>query len=145
MKKLSLALILISCTALTACNNGQKINAHNEKTAFKSVRTIKNRLNEEMRLSYELSFWMIRDFKRNDDEFLKAVDGKIPTEIIALGKDIYQQRKESGAAEYQKYKSWEEMIAKFDKERLSQGRPQSDINEKVKDPRVSNRDVDYKL
>jgi hypothetical protein len=71
MKKLSLALILISCTALTACNNGQKINAHNEKTAFKSVRTIKNRLNEDMRLSYELSFWMIRDFKRNDDEFLK--------------------------------------------------------------------------
>ena len=43
MKKLPLIVLALSCAMLTACGNGQKINAHSEKTAYKSVKMIKNR------------------------------------------------------------------------------------------------------
>lgn len=145
MKKLPFVLLLLGCMTLVACNNGQKINAHNEKTAYKSVRMIKTRLGEDMRVEYEMSFWMIRDAKKDKNEFLNTVDEKTPAEIIAMGKEIYQERKAAGVAEYQQYKTWEEMMAKYDRDRNNQGKAKSDINEKVDDPRMSNRDVIYKL
>ncbi len=145
MKKLPFVLLLLSCMTLVACNNGQKINGHNEKTAYKSVKMIKPRLGEDMRVEYEMSFWMIRDAKKDQNEFLNAVDGKTPAEIIAMGKEIYQERKAAGAAEYQQYKTWEEMMAKYDRDRTHQGKAKSDINEKAQDPKMSNREVIYKL
>lgn len=145
MKKLPLILLLISSVTLVACNNGQKINAHNEKTAFKSVRMIKTRLPEDTRVEFEMSFWMIRDVKKNDAEFLSTVDGKIPAEIIAMGKEIYQQRKAEGLPEYQQYKTWEEMMAKYDRDRVKQGKPKSDVKESIDDPKMGNREIIYKL
>ena len=53
-----------------------------------------------------MSFWMVRDAKKSDDEFLNTVDNKTPQEIIVMGKEIYQQRKEAGFSEYQQYKTW---------------------------------------
>lgn len=145
MKKLPLILALVSSVTLVACGNGQKINAHNEKTAYKSVRMIKPRLPEEMRVEYEMSFWMIRDEKKDEGEFLKTVDGKMPQEIIDMGKGIYTQRKAAGVAEYQQYKSWEEMMAKYDRDRMKQGKAKSDIKEGVSDPRKANDNINYKL
>ena len=81
---------------------------------------MKERLPPENRVEFEVSFWTIRDAKKSDDEFLDAVDGKSPWEIIDAGKEIYQQRKASGFKGYEQYGSWEEMIAKFDKERIDQ-------------------------
>jgi len=46
-------------------------------------------------------------------KFLDVVDGKTPEEIIAIGKEIYQERKAAGFKGYEEYSSWEEMIAKF--------------------------------
>lgn len=144
MKKLPLVLLLLSCTMLVACN-GQEINAHSEKTAYKSVKMIKNHLHEDMRVEYEMSFWMIRDAKKDKDEFLKTVDGKKAPEIIAMGKEIYAQRKAEGFAEYQHYKTWEEMMAKYDRDRINQGKSKSDIKEKISDPKSGNRDVIYSM
>ncbi len=144
MKKIPLILLMLGCTTLVACS-GEKINGHNEKSAYRSVKMIKNRLHEEMRVEYEMSFWMIRDAKKDDAEFLAAVDGKKAEEIIAMGKEIYQQRKNEGFAEYQQYKTWEEMMAKYDRDRIKQGKVKSDVKPSIDDPKTGNRDIVYKL
>jgi hypothetical protein len=129
---------------LVACS-GEKINAHSEKSAYRSVRMIKNRLHEDIRVAYEMSFWMIRDAKKDDTEFLAAVDGKKAAEIIAMGKEIYEKRKAEGFAEYQQYKTWEEMMAKYDRDRVKQGKAKSDVKPSIDDPKTGNRDIVYKL
>jgi hypothetical protein len=129
---------------LAACS-GDKINAHSEKTAYRSVKMIKNHLQEEMRVEYEMSFWMIRDAKKDNAEFLAAVDGKKASEIIAMGKEIYEKRKAEGFAEYQQYKTWEEMMAKYDRDRIKQGKAKTDVKEKINDPKSGNRDVIYNM
>jgi hypothetical protein len=135
MKKLSTLLLVIMCSTLVACNNGQKINGHNTNTAFKSVKMIKNRLPTETRLEYEIAFGVIRDAKKDDKEFLSAVDDQIPEGIIALGKEIYQQRKNEGYASYADYSSWEDMISKFGKERTNQDKVKNkrDMKDSPKD------------
>jgi hypothetical protein len=130
--------------SLVACS-GDKINAHNEKTAYRSVKMIKNHLQEEKRVEYEMSFWMVRDAKKDNAEFLAAVDGKKADEIIAMGKEIYTQRKAEGFAEYQPYKTWEEMMAKYDRDRVKQGKTKTDVKENIGDPQMGNRDIVYKL
>lgn len=135
MKKLSTLLLVLVCSTLVACNNGQKINGHNTNTAFKSVKIIKNRLPAETRLEYEIAFGVIREAKKEDAEFLKTVDSQIPEGIIALGKEIYQQRKNEGFANYANYSSWEEMITKFGKERTDQDKVKNkkDMKDNPKD------------
>lgn len=135
MKKLSTLLLILICSTLVACNNGQKINGHTTNTAFKSVKMIKNRLPTETRLEYEIAFGIIRDVKKDDKEFLGAVDNQIPEAIIALGKEIYQQRKNEGFATYASYNSWEEMISKFGKERIDQDKVKNkkDMKDSPKD------------
>ncbi|KJV07602.1 hypothetical protein [Methylocucumis oryzae] len=120
MKKISIMLMIASLAFLTACNNGQKINGHTSKTAFKSVKILKNRLLPENRIEFEVAFWTIRDDIKDDKQFLSTVDGKTPEEIIAIAKEIYQQRKTAGVQEYTQYKTWEEMITRFGRERLEQ-------------------------
>ncbi|WP_262965872.1 hypothetical protein [Methylobacter psychrophilus] len=120
MKKLPALLLILSCATLIACGRGQEINGHNTSMAYRSVKGLKNRLPPDTRIEFEVSFWTIRDAKKDDKEFLSAVDGKTPDEIIALGKEIYQERKAAGFKGYEAYSSWEEMIAKFGKERIDQ-------------------------
>jgi hypothetical protein len=120
MKKLPILLCAIFCTALIACGKGSEINGHNLRTADKSVKVLKERLPAENRLEFEVSYWTIRDDKKDTDEFLDTVDGKTPLEIIELGKQIYQQRKDNGVQQYAQYSSWEEMISKYVKDRMDQ-------------------------
>lgn len=142
MKKIATLLIILSCGVLAACSNGQKINGHTTKTAYKSVKMLKNRLLPENRVEFEVAFWAIRDANKEDSKFLELVDGKKPEEIIALGKDIYQQRRDAGFKEYTQYSSWEEMITKFGRERIEQDNRKGVKKEDVKD---KNNDVLYKL
>ena len=144
MKTLSSLLLVLCCATLIACNKGQQINGHNTRTAFKSVKMLKERLPPETRIEFEVSFWTIRDAKKSDDEFLDAVDGKTPAEIIALGKEIYQQRKDSGFQGYEQYTSWEDMIAKFGQERSTQNTKQG-VRKEKEDARDKANDVLYKL
>lgn len=144
MKKISVFLLVITSLALVACSKGEQINGHNTRTAYKSIKMIKNRLPTDNRIEYEVSFWTIRDSIKDDGEFLTAVDGKNPQQIVELGREIYQKRKNEGFKDYEKFTSWEEMIAKFGKERIDQDRAKS--NKDSKDAHDSPRDnVMYKL
>jgi hypothetical protein len=140
MKKLPILLLILCCTSLVACSKGSQINGHTTRTAFRSVKALKNRLSPDARIEFEVSFWTLRDSIKSEKEFLNTVDGKKPEEIIAMGKELYQQRKNSGFAGYEKYTSWEDMIAKFGKERIDQENPKS--KENAKDQA---NDVLYKL
>jgi hypothetical protein len=141
MKKLPALLLILSCATLMACGKGQEINGHNTATAYRSVKAIKNRLSPDNRIEFEVSFWTIRDAKKDDKEFLNTVDGKSPEEIIAIGKEIYQERKTAGFKGYEEYSSWEEMIAKFGKERMDQDNRKG----KSKGDQDKANDVLYKL
>jgi hypothetical protein len=141
MKKLSFCMVLLTCSLLIACGKGDQINGHNTKTAYRSVKALKNRLPANNRIEFEVAFWAIRDANKDDAQFLDAVDGKKPEEIIGLGKEIYQKRKDDGFAAYSQYKNWEDMISKFSAERDEQ-----DIKGKKKeDAKDKANDVLYKL
>lgn len=120
MKRAPLFFFIILYLVLVACGRGQEINGHTAKTAYRSVKLIKEKLPPDNKVEFEVSFWTIRDANSTEDAFLDAVDGKSPWEIIDMGKEIYQQRKATGFKGYEKYNSWEEMIAQFDKERADQ-------------------------
>jgi hypothetical protein len=141
MKKISILLLVITSIALVACGKGEQINGHNTRTAYKSIKMIKNRLPSDSRIEYEVSFWTIRDSIKDDSEFLAKVDGKNPQQIVELAKEFYKQRKNAGSKEYEQYSSWEEMIAKFGKERINQDRVKSK-RDMVDSPRDN---VMYKL
>ena len=143
MKKLPALLLILSSATLIACGKGQEINGHNTATAYRSVKALKNRLSPDNRIEFEVSFWTIRDAKKDDKEFLDTVDGKTPEEIIAIGKEIYQERKAAGFKAYEQYSSWEEMIAKFSKERMDQDSRKGKSKE-AQDQDKAN-DVLYKL
>lgn len=143
MKKLPALLLILSSATLIACGKGQEINGHNTATAYRSVKALKNRLSPDNRIEFEVSFWTIRDAKKDDKEFLDVVDGKTPEEIIAIGKEIYQERKAVGFKGYEEYSSWEEMISKFGKERMDQDNRKGKSKE-AQDKDKAN-DVLYKL
>ncbi|MCF8006456.1 MAG: hypothetical protein K9K84_03530 [Methylovulum sp.] len=142
MKKISAVLLILGCVALTACSKGQEINGHTMNTAYKSVKMLKNRLLPENRIEFEVAFWTIRDANKEDSHFLTTVDGKKPEEIIAMGKDLYQQRRDAGEQNYTQYSSWEEMITKFGRERIDQDNRKSSKKEEGRDKA---NDVLYKL
>lgn len=83
---------------------------------------IKDRLPTEQRIEFEVSYWIVRDAIKNKQAFLDLVDGKSAEEMIVLGKENFLQRKHSGFKAYEKYMSWEQMIAKFTQDRIDQGR-----------------------
>ncbi len=141
MKKFPVLLLILCCTSLIACSKGSQINGHNTRTVFRSVKALKNRLSPDARIEFEVSFWMLRDSIKSEKDFLNAVDGKKPEEIIALGKELYQQRKNNGFAGYEKYTSWDDMIAKFGKERIDQDNRKG----QKADPKDQANDVLYKL
>lgn len=123
MKFLSMVIVLILSTSLTACSNGNEVSGRSMKGAYRSVNRIKSRLPTEQRIEFELSFWAIRDKYRGDkDTFLDEVGGKTHEEVIAMGKQMFQERKSAGFAEYQKYDNWDHMIAQYAQTRINQNK-----------------------
>jgi hypothetical protein len=120
MKRILTIFFITTCLILAACGKGQTVNGHTLNTAYRSVKFMKEKIPPESRVEFEVSFWTIRDANKSNEEFLNVVDGKSAFQIIEIGKEIYQQRKSSGFKDYEKYNSWEEMIAKFEKERMDQ-------------------------
>lgn len=140
MRGLSTTLVFIICVTLIGCTSGNQINARSLKTANRSVSRIKDRLPTELRIEYEVSYWTLRDSIKDKEEFLDTVDGKTPEEMIVLGKDIFQQRKNSGFRNYEHYSSWDQMITRFTQERIDQNRS---LKKSPRQPR--NGSVLYKL
>ena len=50
------------------------------------------------------------------------MDGKTPEELTALGKEIFQERKNAGFVKYEQYNNWDQMITQFAQERIDQNR-----------------------
>jgi len=122
MKRSSAALILISCALLAGCNKSQQINGSTMKTVNRSVSHIKERLPLDQRIEFEVSFWTLRDEIKDNDEFLKTIDGKTPEQLIAAGRELFNKRKASGNKDYEQFNTWEQMIAQYSQERIDQNR-----------------------
>lgn len=139
--KAAIQMILLLLSILSVgCGNIEQINGHSIKTATKSVAVIKERLPANLRIEFEIAYWSIRKQISDDGEFLKTVDQKKPTDIIELGKQIFDKNKASGLAEVAKFDSWEQMIAQQIELRGEQDRSAVDVKDKKGYPRV-----DYKL
>ncbi len=139
MRVLSSVFVFIICATLIGCTKGNQINGRSLRTANRSVSYIKDRLPMEQRVEFEVSFWSLRDEIRNNADFLDTVDGKTPEELIVLGKELFQKRKNAGFKDYEQFDSWEQMITKYTQERIDQNR------RKRPDPRDKNNNVLYKL
>lgn len=116
-------LVWLLMVSLTACGNGNQINGHTLSTANKSIKHIKERLSDDVRLEYELSYWTLRDEFKEDALFLQAIDGKNPFELIDLGQESFTRRKAAGQKEYQAFADWQAMLVDFGKKRSTQSKP----------------------
>lgn len=130
-----LSAISIVCVLLAACTSGDEINGRSIKTANRSVNMIKDRLSIEKRIEFEVSYWTLRSAIRDRDEFLDKVGGSTAEELIVLGKEVFQQRKNDGFKQYNQYSDWEEMIASYAQVRLDQGKSKNQ-NQRDKDNNV---------
>lgn len=130
-----LSAISIVCVLLAACTSGDEINGRSIKTANRSVNMIKDRLSIEKRIEFEVSYWTLRGAIRDRDEFLDKVGGSTAEELIVLGKEVFQQRKNDGFKQYNQYSDWEEMIASYAQVRLDQGKSKNQ-NQRDKDNNV---------
>jgi len=139
MRIFSIMLISFTLMLSTGCSKGREINGRSFKTALKSVSMIKDRLPQEQRIAFELSFWALRTKYRKNTEFLAKVDGASPEELIDQGKEVFELRKAEGFEEYQQYASWDEMIRKYTEDRNAQN------TKKKRDPRDVENSVLYKL
>ena len=122
MRILSTVFVFIMCAFLMGCSGGPEVSGRSIKSANKSVARIKDRLAPEQRIEFEVSYWTLRDSIRNSDEFLDTVGGKNVEELIALGKEVFQQRKDAGFKDYEQYATWDQMIAKYTQQRIDQGK-----------------------
>lgn len=120
MRSLFIFLLGIACLLSSGCSNERSINGRSEQTAAKSVKIMKEYLPTDMRVEFELAYWTTRDALRDKKEFLNAVDGKTAPEMIAVGRKYFDQQKAAGIEGYNKYASWDEMLAVLIQERKAQ-------------------------
>ncbi|MGZ4959206.1 MAG: hypothetical protein ACXV7J_08135 [Methylomonas sp.] len=103
----------------------------------RSMASIKERLPLDQRIEFEVSFWTLRDEIRNNKEFLDAIDGKTPEQLIETGKELFMKRKASGNKEYEKYATWDQMISEYTQERINQNRKKTpDSRDKLPPARI---------
>ena len=100
MKILSTVFIFIISISLFGCTSGNEVSGRSIKSANRSVNRIKDRLPTEQRIEFEVSYWTLRDSIKTRDEFLDTVGGKTPEQLIKLGKEVFQQRKNTGFKNY---------------------------------------------
>jgi hypothetical protein len=139
MKKFSMIVGIIIFAMLVGCSSSDEVSGRSIRSAYKSVIFIKRHLPVDQQVEFEVSFWTVRNATPNDKELLDKVGGKKAEEIIAMAKEVYQQRKSSGAKEYQEFTSWDQMIAKYGQERIDQ------TKHKKTDARDEKNNVLYKL
>ena len=138
MRILSIIFISTALLLSTGCG-GNEVSGRSFKSSLRSANKIKSRLPQDLRVPFELSYWAIRDYYRDNEDFLDIVGGKNPEELIAAGKEVFLQRKADGFAEYQKYTTWEEMINKYQQDRQDQ------TIKRRRDPRDAGNSVIYTL
>ena len=141
MKKSPAVLVFLICLFAIGCNKSHQINGSSQKTVNRSMASIKERLPLDQRIEFEVSFWSLRDEIRNNKEFLDAVDGKTPEQLIEIGKELFAKRKAAGNKEYEQYANWDQMISQYTQERIDQNRKKTP-DQRDKNPPAR---VDYKM
>lgn len=141
MKKATTVLVFLVCALAIGCNKSHQINGSTLKTVNRSMNAIKEKLPLDQRIEYEVSFWTLRDEVRNNKEFLNQIDGITPDDLIAKGKELFLQRKANGNKEYEKYASWDQMIAQYAQERIDQNRKKTPDQRDKSNPHR----IDYKM
>ncbi len=126
MRVLTFLSVFCLALVLNACSSGGEINGRTLKTANRSVSYIKNRLPVEKRIEFEVSYWTIKDDSKSNEDFLDRIDGNSADELIEIGREIFQQRKNAGFTKYDDYESWDQMITQFTQERIDQDRKRPD-------------------
>jgi hypothetical protein len=139
MRILSIIFISTAFLISTGCSGGAEVSGRSFKSSLRSVNKIKSRLPQDLRIPFELSYWALRNYYKDNKEFLGIVGGKNAEELIESGKEIFLKRKAEGFSEYQKYSTWNEMIAKYQKDRRDQ------LISKKRDPRDKGNSVIYNL
>lgn len=137
MKNLKVFIGLVWLVLMIACGNAGQINGSSIKTANKSVGFIKERLPANQRIEFEMAYWALREQMKDDREFLKAIDGKMAAEIIAMAKANFDKIKTIGGKEYD---NWEQMIAQQAQKRSEQDRDPVDPRDQK-----GNANVTYKM
>ena len=137
MKKATTILVFLVCSLMIGCNKSHQINGSSLKTVNRSMNAIKEKLPLDQRIEFEVSFWTVRDEIRNNKDFLNEIDGKTPAQLIEKGKELFLKRKASGNKDYEKYASWDQMIAQYTQERIDQNRKKTpDSRDKTNPHRV---------
>lgn len=115
MKKLYLLFIVLACVLASSCSTERHINGRSMKSAFRSVKVLKEYLPKDEKLEFQVAFWTLKNGYDNKEDFLDIVDGKTAKEVIVAAKEKFEEMRASGITEYQQYSSWDDMIEK-DKE-----------------------------
>lgn len=140
MKKFSVIAMLVIFVSLLGCSSSDEVSGRSMRTANKSVLYIKRHLPAEQQVEFEVAFWTIRNNSKDEKELLDKVGGKKAEEVIAMAKQIFQEKKSAGAKEYQQFSTWEQMIAKFGQERIEQNKRKK-MDPRDAKPGVSNKQV----
>ncbi|MGR9073864.1 MAG: DUF6694 family lipoprotein [Gammaproteobacteria bacterium] len=119
MRKLLTLLFCLATILSTGCSSEREINASNSRTARRSVTVIKEYLPEKEKLEFQIAYWTIKAANPEMSDFLDAIDGKTAEELIAAGRQTFEERKASVPA-YQEFGSWDAMIENYRKEREQQ-------------------------
>ncbi len=117
-------LIVLLSLSFFACTKGNEMNGSSMKSANRSASYIKNRLPLAQRIEFEFSFWTLLDEHKDQQAFLQAIDGKTHLEIIDMGRELFNTRKQDGQEEYQKFASWEDMVTQFSEDRTNMKKEQ---------------------
>ncbi|MDQ7090837.1 MAG: hypothetical protein Q9M50_09350 [Methylococcales bacterium] len=140
MKKISMLVLVFALLSLLGCNKGSEVSGRSMRSAYRSVNYIKSRLSTEMRIEFEMSFWMLKDEIKDQSDFLDEVGGSSAEELIELGKALYQKRKNEGYKNYDQFDNWDQMISHYAQERLDQNK-----RKKKTDTRDTGNSVIYDL
>ena len=110
MRNRVIIMLLAICLLGVGCGKGGRINASSNKTLYRSVTMIKDRLPEKERVEFEVAFWSLKQSEPDQAKFRDMVGGKSVQEIIEMGKENFAERKAAGEEAYQRYASWDELI-----------------------------------
>lgn len=110
MRNVLIFVLLSFFLSAVGCGKGSQINGSSNKTLYRSVTTLKERLPEKQRVEFEVAFWSLKQSEPDDAAFRTSVDGKTVKQIIAMGKDNFAKKKAAGTEGYGQYASWDSMI-----------------------------------
>lgn len=132
MKIHSLLMSALLCLGpLAGCGQSDKINAVNDKSLYRSVTGIQRTLPAKEQVEFQVSFWSLKQFATNEEEFRNQVHRKTAPEVIEMGKENFAKQKDALNPEFTKYASWDAMIEELSEERKrSELRPKADPRDK---------------